>query len=155
MDFSQLLIFFRELQQELERLTRLQSDKTAAAQAHDLDALNECMKREQASSRALRGREQKRDKLFLALGLSGTPLLEIPGRCPPEQRAAMVAAVEGVRKQSALLRSAQEAARTLLEKDLRSINQELERRGVITDLDEHYQASPGTMPRSMSTDFRA
>ena len=155
MDFSQLLKFFEELQQELERLTQLQSDKIAAARAHDLNALNECMKREQACSLALRGMEQKRDKLFQALDLSGVPLLEIPGRCPPEQHAAMTAAVEGIKKRSTLLRSAQESARTLLEKDLRSVNQELERRGVFSDLDEHYQTPPGTMPRSMSTDFRA
>lgn len=155
MDQSQLLSFFSQLQQTLEQLTQLQSEKIAAAKAHDLDALNACIKQEQVISLSLRGLEQKRDKLLQDLGLAGVKLLDAPNHCTPDVRPAAAQAAERLRKQYTVLRSAQEAARTLLEKDLRSINQELERRGVLSDLDEHYQASPSTMPRSMSTDFRA
>lgn len=155
MDQTPLLSFFSELQQVLEQLTQLQSEKITAARAHDLDALNECMKREQAISLSLRGLEQRRNKLLQALGLSGVQLMDAAKHCAPELRPALGKAVERLKTQYTVLQSAQEAARTLFENDLRSINQELERRGVLSDLDEHYQAVPNTMPRSMSTDFRA
>lgn len=155
MDQTQLVSFFSELQQVLEQLTQLQSEKITAARAHDLQALNECMRREQAISLSLRGLEQKRNQLLQALGLSGVGLMDAAKHCTPELRPVLSQSVERLRRQYTVLRSAQEAARTLFENDLRSINQELERRGVLSELDEHYQATPSAMPRSMSTDFRA
>ena len=56
-DYVQLL---QDLEQTLRDLTALQPEKIAAVRAHDLEVLNDCMKREQAASLALRGLEQKR-----------------------------------------------------------------------------------------------
>lgn len=155
MDTSNLLQFFSELQQELERLTQLQPQKVAAVRAHDLDQLNDCMKQEQALSLSLRGLEQRRDKLLQALGLSGLSLMEAAQRCPAEQRRAAVDAAEELKRRYSTLRSAQEAARTVIEKDLRAINKELEQRGILSDLEDGYSPSTDNMSKGIRTDFRA
>lgn len=155
MDTAVLLSYLEELRKELEQLTQIQSDKMDGVRDHDLDVVNACMKQEQVISLSLRGLEQKRDKVLQSLGLAGSPLSELPDRCPPEQRDSVASAVERVRKQYTLLCSAQEAARTMMEKDLRHISKELEKRGILSDLDEQYQ-SPNSHPhRGMGTDFRA
>lgn len=155
MDTSNLLQFFSELQQELDRLMQLQPKKVEAVRAHDLDLLNDCMKQEQALSLSLRGLEQRRDKLLQSLGLSGLSLLEAAQRCPAEQRRDAVDAAEELRRHYNALRSAQEAARTVIEKDLRAINKQLEQRGILSELDDGYSPNTDSMPKSMRTDFRA
>ena len=156
MDMENLVHFLSELRQELERLTQLQPQKIDAVRAHDLDVLNDCMKQEQAISLSLRGLEQKREKLLQALGLSGVSLLELDRHFPPEQRGAVAQATEGVRKQYRLLCSAQEAARTVIEKDLRAVNGELERRGLLPEEGDDAYQTPSSHPRrGLGTDFRA
>lgn len=155
MDIDTLLHFFTELQQDLERLTQLQRQKIDAVRAHDLDVLNDCMKQEQVISLSLRGLEQKREKLLQALGLSGVSLLELDRHCQPEHRAAVSQAAEGLRKQYQLLYSAQQAARTVVEKDLRAVNRELERRGLLSEPDDNYQTPSSRSLGGLGTDFRA
>ena len=82
-DLRAYLALLDGLRQELRRLTQVEQDKVAAVHSHDLNALNECMKREQAAALALRGREQQRDAMLKALGLEGVSLRELPQRCPP------------------------------------------------------------------------
>ena len=74
-DYVQLL---QDLEQTLRDLTALQPEKIAAVRAHDLEVLNDCMKREQAASLALRGLEQKRANMAKALGVGGEHDLRIP-----------------------------------------------------------------------------
>ena len=152
---ERLTHFFTQLGQELDRLAQLQKRKIGAVRAHDLEALNDCMKQEQAVSLALRGLEQRRGQLLEELGLAGVPLLELDRHCPPEHRSAVARATEGLRRQYALLRSAQEAARTVVETDLRAVNRELERRGLLTDEEDTYQAPAAPPLRGLGTDFRA
>lgn len=152
-EYTEYVQLLRELGQTLQRLTALQPEKMAAVRAHDLDQLNECMKREQAGALALRGLEQKRSKLAAALGVAEVPIRQLPQRCPQECRSAMAEAVEALLRQGQELRSAQNAARTVVEGDLRRVNGELERRGVVTDPEEGGQV--GVPPRSMRTDIRA
>lgn len=156
MNMENLLHFLSELRQELEHLTQLQPQKIDAVHAHDLDALNDCMKQEQVISLSLRGLEQKREKLLQEAGLSGVSLLELDRHCPPEHRGAVARATEGVRKQYRLLCSAQEAARTVIEKDLRAVNGELERRGLLSEESDDAYQTPASHPlRGLGTDFRA
>ena len=155
MEYSEYLHFLAELQKELEQLTELQPQKIEAVRAHDLEALNECMKREQVISLSLRGLERKRDKLFSDLKLSGIALRDISRHCPPEYRSATEEAVEAISRRYEMLQSAQGAARTVVEKDLRRVNRELESKGIQSEPDEHYQAGPSTIPSGMRTDFRA
>ena len=113
------------------------------------------MKQEQVISLSLRGLEQKREKLLQALGLSGVSLLELDRHCQPEHRAAVSQAAEGLRKQYQLLYSAQQAARTVVEKDLRAVNRELERRGLLSEPDDNYQTPSSRSLGGLGTDFRA
>ena len=98
--------------------------------ARDLDALNDCMKREQAFSMTLKGFEQKRARLLAALGLEDVSLRELPSRCPPEHREAARRMSERLINQYRILSSAQEPSRILMESRLRLIEEELQRRGL-------------------------
>lgn len=152
MGYDDLLRFLRELDGSLEKLTTLQEEKRAAVQ--DVDSLNECMKRGQAISLALRGLEGKRLKLMSELGLEGVPLRDLPGRCPPEHRTETSQAVEQVLRSYQVLQSAQKAARTVLEGRLHHVEAELKRRG----LDPEETASAVHVSRDrehVHTDFKA
>lgn len=151
--YTQYVQILGELEQALTKLTALQPEKIAAVRAHDLDQLNDCMKREQAAALALRGLEQKRSKLAAALGVSEVPIRQLPRHCPDGCRRDMTQAVERLLRQGEELRSAQSAARTVVEGDLRRVNGELERRGVSTDPEDGAQV--GVPPKSMRTDIRA
>lgn len=155
-DFRAYLELLGSLRQELQQLTRIEQDKVSAVHAHDLAALNECMKREQAAALALRGREQQRDTLLKALGLEGVSLRELPQHCPPELKGEAAQAVEAVLRDYKLLKSVQSPARDLLERELKTVNDALEARGVSPELDEQYQPNQGQRPPApFRTDFRA
>ena len=82
-DFSEYLNFLEELEHTLQQLVDVEQKKSAAVSARDLDALNDCMKREQAFSMTLKGFEQKRARLLAALGLSfPAAVLQSTGRPP-------------------------------------------------------------------------
>ena len=125
-DFSEYLNFLEELEHTLQQLVDVEQKKSAAVSARDLDALNDCMKREQAFSMTLKGFEQKR----AALGLEDVSLREPPSRCPPEHREAARRMSERLINQYRILSSAQEPSRILMESRLRLIEEELQRRGL-------------------------
>ena len=77
-DFSEYLNFLEELEHTLQQLVDVEQKKAAAVSARDLDALNDCMKREQAFSMTLKGFEQKRARLLAALGLEVSPSGSFP-----------------------------------------------------------------------------
>ncbi len=129
-DFSEYLNFLEELEHTLQQLVDVEQKKAAAVSARDLDALNDCMKREQAFSMTLKGFEQKRARLLAALGLEGVSLRELPSRCPPEHREAARRMSERLINQYRILSSAQEPSRILMESRLRLIEEELQRRGL-------------------------
>ena len=92
-DFSEYLNFLEELEHTLQQLVDVEQKKSAAVSARDLDALNDCMKREQAFSMTLKGFEQKRARLLAALGLEDVSLRALPSRCPPEHREAALSLI--------------------------------------------------------------
>ena len=106
-DFSEYLNFLEELEHTLQQLVDVEQKKSAAVSARDLDALNDCMKREQAFSMTLKGFEQKRARLLAALGLEDVSLRELPSRCPPEHREAARRMSERLINQYRILSSAQ------------------------------------------------
>lgn len=152
MEYTELLRFLGELNRSLESLTALQEEKRAAVQ--DLDALNECMKREQALSLSLRSMERRRETLLAGLGLAGVPLRELSGRCPPAHRTETARAVEQVLRSYQVLQSAQGAARTLLEGRLHQVEGELKRRGLDPEEELPLPPTPRRGERG-HTDFKA
>lgn len=148
MEFHDYLTFLQELRQELDTLSGVEQRKIAAIQAGDLDALDACMKQEQAAALSLRGREQHRNEMLQALGLKGVALGDLSRRCPPQDREQAAEITRQVLSSYRVLSSAQEAARTLMESNLRRIQQELDRQEAV-----HQGPSPAA--RKTTTDFRA
>lgn len=148
MEFKDYLTFLQKLHQELTDLTAVEQKKIAAVRAGDLDALDACMKQEQAAALALRGQEQHRTQLLKQLGLEQVPLRELSHHAPDTLRSEAQKTVEQVMQAYQVLSSAQGTARTLMEKDLRKIERQLEKGGVAA------QKSPEKGP-ARKTDFRA
>ena len=131
--YADYLHFLSGLCQLFAQLTAIEEKKAEAVRQRDLDALNECMKQEQAVSLSLRGHEQRRREILQDLGLQNIPMREVPRHCPPEQRQAVSDAVEQVLRAHQVLSSAQASARMLLENQLHLTEKELQRRGVDPD----------------------
>lgn len=128
MDMQAYFSFLSQLRQALDSLTALEQEKIQAVQAGDLEALDACMKREQVATLDLRGRERKRTELLRQLGLEQVSLRELPDHCSPQDRGQAAELSEQVLRSYQVLSSAQQAARTLMESNLRRIQQELDRR---------------------------
>lgn len=148
MEFQDYLTFLQELSQELDTLSGVEQQKIEAIQTGNLDALDACMKQEQAAALSLRGREQHRQEMLRALGLEGVSLRELPRRCPTQYKTQATEVSQQVLRSYQVLSSAQQASRTLMESNLRHIQQELDRR------EEAHQASSAAS-RKTTTDFRA
>lgn len=146
MEFHDYLTFLQELCQELDTLCDVEQRKISAVQAGDLDGLESCMKEEQAATLSLRGREQHRQAMLRELGLAGISLRELSQHCPPEDKEAASQITQQVLRSYQVLSSAQQAARTLMESNLRHIQQELDRRGEAREV-------PSAPFRKTTTDF--
>lgn len=147
MEFQDYLTFLQELVRELDALTGVEQKKIAAIQAGDAGILDACMKQEQAAALSLRGREQRRRDMLRALGLEHVSLRELPQHCPAQYKAQTNEITQQVLRSYQVLTTAQQAARTLMESNLRHIQQELDRREAA-----HETAAAS---RKATTDFRA
>lgn len=128
MEFQKYLSFLTDLQKCLDSLTTLEQRKISAIQSMDFDALDQCIKQEQAAALDLRGREQKRAELLAQLELSGVSLRDLPEHCPAEYRGQAREVTQSVLSSYEVLASAQTASRTLMESNLRHIQHELDHR---------------------------
>lgn len=145
MEMQAYLSFLSDLRQALDSLAALEQKKIQAVQAGDLEALDECMKKEQVATLDLRGREQKRADLLKQLGLEQVSLRDLPSRCPPQYKGQATEISQQVLRSYQVLSSAQQAARTLMESNLRHIQKELDRR---------QEAKQAPTPKKSQTDFR-
>lgn len=141
----------------LEQLTALARRKIGAVERDDLLALDEVMNQEQALALSFRGLEQKREHLLRELGLGGTPISQLAGRCPPDMQAEMRRTVDRLQAQYREYRASADQARSALEHDLHEIERALADMGATP-----VEAGPGytareaaAPPPSMKTDFRA
>ena len=146
----------RDLTGVLDRLTPLAQQKADAVRASDLLALDEVLKQEQALSLNLRGLELKRQKLAVPLGLDGTPLSQLPERCPAELAREARETADALRKSYEIYRGNANVARNMLELNLHQIDKFLVESGVDPKLAaQGYEAPPIEPPKKMKTDFRA
>lgn len=145
MEFHDYLTFLQELCGDLDGLTEVEQRKITAIQAGDLETLEACMKQEQAAALSLRGLEQHRQKMLRELGLERISLRDLPRHCLPEDKTRAAEISQQVLRSYQVLSSAQHAARTLMESNLRHIQKELDRR---------QEASQASAPKKSQTDFR-
>ena len=140
-DYLNLL---ENLRRKLEDLTRLAQTKTVPAGRSDLDGLEACMKQEQVLSLALRGMDQKRDKMLAEMGITGVRLRELVEHAPEDMARETKEGAEKLRQQYELFRSASDVARNTLECNLH----------IIERLQKAQDVQPEENPRRQS-DFRA
>ncbi len=154
--YQSYLGLLRELGGILEQLAQLAQDKAAVVRQDDLIGLDEVLKQEQAMTLNLRGLEQRRLKLAAQLGLSGTSLSDLPGRCPPELELQARQTVEQLLQGYEIYRGCADMARNLLELNLHQMEKTISAAGVDpASPGAGYQAPGVEPPKNMKTDFRA
>lgn len=154
--YSAYLTTLDGLSADLEKLAGLCREQCAAVHRDDLMALNDVMKREQVVGLSVRGKEQKRQKLSLQLGLDGTRLSALPHRVTPALLPRAQETVERLRKSYDSYRDAAEVARTTLEINLHEIEKIIAAQGIDPARSaDHAAELPVQPPKNMKTDFRA
>ncbi|MBD5133594.1 MAG: flagellar protein FlgN [Clostridiales bacterium] len=154
--FPAYLNLLRELSGHLDRLAVLAQEKADAARQDDLLALDEVLKQEQAMTLALRGLEQRRQKLLAELGLADSKLSDLPGKCPPELQDEARNTTETLRQSYQVYRSCADMARNTLELTLHQIDKFVAAAGVDpAEAGAGYEAPGAEPPKNMKTDFRA
>lgn len=155
--YQSYLKLLHELSGSLERLAQLAHDKADAVRRDDLTGLDEVLKQEQAMTLNLRGLEQRRLKLAAQLGLTGTSLSDLPGRCPPELELQASQTVEHLFQSYSVYRSCADMARNLLELNLHQLEKVIASAGAdpASPAGAGYQAPDMEPPKNMKTDFRA
>lgn len=123
--WEDLLDLLDETGGELEQLTDLAHEKTAAVLHADLTALDSVMKREQAAAMRLRALDRRRGELLRELGAQDTPLSALPSRCPADLRQDARETAGRLRERADLYRAAADVARTTLEVDLHEIGKRI------------------------------
>lgn len=152
MDFAGYLRFLTQMGEQLIELSGIEQEKVRAVQSGDLNALDGCIRREQAMGLTFRGLEQRREGWIQELNLPDGSLRRLPELCPPELRQEAAQTVETVLRQYEVCRSARESARTVLECELHRVERQLAQKGwepgeAETALDQ--------LPPGLRTDFRA
>lgn len=152
MEFEGYLQFLTKLGTQFDQLTAIEQEKIQAVKDGNLAWLNDCIRKEQANSLAMRGMEQQRTEWLKGLGLKDGALRNLPQQCPAQYRQQANQVVQDVLRQYQVLESAREASRTLLECQLHRIEGEMSDRGMGPEADQAGQNQP---PRRTWTDFRA
>lgn len=141
----------------LAKLTELAEEKLAVVRKDDLIKLDEIMKKEQAQALALRGLENKREKLMKELGLADTRLSELVGKYPAALQDQAKKTTDALSEAYSRYRTAADTARALLESNLRDVEKVIEEEGgMVSGAGAGYAAEPDIEPPApMKTDFRA
>lgn len=83
LNFNALILNLIEL---MKNLTSIEQDKLKAVTSKDLDALNLCMKNEQAQMLKLRGLDKQREQIQESLGYKNLSFEEIISSLPPDEK---------------------------------------------------------------------
>lgn len=153
--FQSYLQLLRELCGVLNTLTGIEQEKTRAVRNDDLAGLNECMKKEQALTMALRGYDRKRETALESLGLTGVPLSRLAARAPERHRTETRELAEELRLRYSQFRGAAEVARDTLECNLHQIEGFLQKLEADDMGCAGYEGGDPRIPPSLGTDFRA
>lgn len=154
--YSAYLATLDGLSTDMDKLADLCREQCAAVRRDDLMGLDEVMKREQVVGLSLRGREQKRQKQALQLGLDGTRLSTLPQIVPKSLLPRTQETVERLRRSYDAYQTAAQVARHTLEINLHEIEKILAAHGVDPAQNPGLAADgPAQPPKNMKTDFRA
>lgn len=140
---------------ELDRLSALAKQKINAVRHDDLNALDQVIRQEQASTLAFRGLEQKQKVLLEATGLTGIPLSSLADRFPSELRLQARQQIEQLQTKYKLYRTCSEVARNTLECNLHEIEKILANAAPQSSGGPGYQSHSPEPPPAMRTNFWA
>ena len=129
--FESMIKLIDELTNTLVKLSDMQRQIVMAVREDDLAKLADCMKHEQVLSLTLRNTEQKRLKLQEELGLEEMKLSELPLKVKDaDMQIKMRNAASKLSAQYKIVRSTSDAARSILESNLRRVEQTMKKMGV-------------------------
>ena len=117
--FADLLRQFVEL---FDRMTPLEQEKLEVVKRNQVSALEEIIKKEQAEIMALRGLDQKRERLQKELGFEGMTFQEILGRLPEEQQPEFRELFDTLGSRVKEFQSITESSKAMMEVNLHAIN---------------------------------
>ena len=154
--YSAYLSVLDGLSTDMDKLADLCREQCAAVRRDDLMGLDDVMKREQVLGLSLRGREQKRQKLALQLGLDGTRLSTLPQIVPKALLPRAQTSVERLRRSYDSYQDAAQVARHTLEINLHEIEKIITAHGIDpAESAARAPEVPAQPPTNMKTDFRA
>ena len=130
----------------MDQLAEIERKKTEAVSSSNLNAVEDCMTREQALSLSLRGFEQRRTAMLSKLGIPDTSLSQLEQSSPEGLELETRRAVEDLRRQYEMFQSAASVARNTLECNLRVIER------MRASQEKTAEAAPPAEPRQY--DFR-
>lgn len=125
-DFQELIRQFIEL---FERMIPLEQSKLEVVSRNQVTQLEDIIKKEQAEIMALRGLDQKRERIQEELGWKDMTFQEILERLPEEQRPDMKRLFDELATHVTTFQSVTESSRTIMEVNLHAINQMVARQG--------------------------
>ena len=129
--FESMIKLIDELTNTLVKLSDMQRQIVMAVREDDLAKLADCMKHEQDLSLTLRNTEQKRLKLQEELGLEEIKLSELPLKVKDADMQIRIRnAASKLSAQYKIVRSTSDAARSILESNLRRVEQTMKKMGV-------------------------
>ena len=129
--FESMIKLIDELTNTLVKLSDMQRQIVMAVREDDLAKLADCMKHEQVLSLTLRNTEQKRLKLQEELGLEEMKLSELPLKVKDADMQIKVRnAASKLSAQYKIVRSTSDVARSILESNLRRVEQTMKKMGV-------------------------
>ena len=130
----------------MDQLAEIERKKTEAVSSSNLNAVEDCMTREQALSLSLRGFEQRRTAMLSKLGIPDTSLSQLEQYSPEGLELETRRAVEDLRRQYEMFQSAASVARNTLECNRRVIER------MRASQEKAAEAAPPAEPRQY--DFR-
>ncbi len=129
--FESMINLIDELTNVLVKLADMQRQVVAAVGEDNLEKLADCMKHEQVLSLTLRNIEQKRLKLQDELGFKEIKLSELPSKVKDaEMQIRIRNAANKLSAQYKIVKSTSETARSILEANLRRVEQTMRKIGV-------------------------
>ena len=127
-----LSAFEKVIQQMIElfdRMIPLEQSKLEAVSKNKIAVLEDIIKKEQAEIMALRGLDQKRERIQEELGWKDLTFQEILGKLSEEERTDMEQLFDELAARVTAFQSVTESSRTIMEVNLHAINQMVARQG--------------------------
>lgn len=129
--FESMIKLIDELTDVLTKIADMKRQIIVAVREDDLGKLADCMKHEQVLSLTLRNIEQKRLKIQDELGLKQVKLSELPLKVKDaDMQIKMRNAADKLSAQYKIVKSTSDAARSILESNLRRVEQTMKKMGV-------------------------